>query len=78
MQTTHHPPQLPELVLCQAGLEQGSLGAAVLHHFRHVLQIHPLAPLQVVNVAGVALIQLVEEVVDSIRRGICEQLSVDL
>ncbi len=78
VEAAHHASELAELVLCQAGLKQRPLGPAVLHHLGDVLQINPLAPLQVIDVPRVALVQLVEELVDSVRRGIRKQLLVHL
>ena len=78
VEAAHHASELAELVLCQAGLKQWPLGPTVLHHLGDVLQINPLTPLQVIDVPRVALVQLVEQLVDSVRRGICKQLLVDL
>jgi len=78
VQPAHHAPQLAELVLRQAGLVQGPLRAAVLGHAGHVLQVHPLAPLQVVHEPGVVLVQLAEGLLDALRGGIREELLVNL
>ena len=46
VQPPHHAPQQLELMLCEAGVVQRALGAAVLHDVRHVLHSAGVSTLQ--------------------------------